>query len=105
MVPAVRQTIERESFLALVCEDDDLLRAEFEAIIEANWEQPPPGWPVRPARPPGRPTGAAPPPLPTASGSQVQEGMITWVRQRSPPPQIDRSIRWRARPQERMVIN
>jgi hypothetical protein len=104
MVP-VQQTTERESFLALVCEDDDLLRAEFEAIIEANWEPPPPDWPIRPARPPGRPTGAADPPLHITPGSQVQGVVIKWIRQRSPPQQIDRSIRCRARLQEGLVIN
>ncbi|MET9224670.1 hypothetical protein [Lentzea sp. NPDC003310] len=31
-----------EEFLALLCEDDDLVRAEFDAIVEANWGGPPP---------------------------------------------------------------
>ena len=37
----VAQTLEEE-FLALLCEDEDLVRAEFDEIIEANWGEPPP---------------------------------------------------------------
>jgi hypothetical protein len=31
-----------EQFLDLVCADDELLRAEFDAIIAAEWPTPPP---------------------------------------------------------------
>jgi hypothetical protein len=44
-----------EAFLELVCADDDWLRAEFEAIVEAGWpavppRESPPSWPERPGR-------------------------------------------------------
>ncbi len=75
---------ERDAFLAVVYADADWLRAEFDAIVQASWAEPPvrphrPGWPApaparpEPARwrprpaPPGRPVGPAP------------------ARQRSPP--------------------
>lgn len=37
----IAPTLEDE-FLALLCEDEDALRAEFDAIISANWDEPPP---------------------------------------------------------------
>jgi hypothetical protein len=41
----MQQTTEQAEFLAMICADEDLLRAEFEAIIDASWEQhPPPRW-------------------------------------------------------------
>lgn len=49
-----------EVFLALVCDDDELLRAEFDAIIGA-------GWPPSPA--PGPPRRDGPP-----GGSHVEQG-------------------------------
>jgi len=55
----VTSTME-EAFVDLVCADDDLLRAEFDAIIEA-------GWLVRPRRP--RPVPSPRPPDP-ARGQQ-----------------------------------
>jgi hypothetical protein len=68
---------ERDTFLAVVYADADWLRAEFDAIVAASWDQPPArpepsgspdpapgrpavaGWPERPV-PPGRRLGAAP---------------------------------------------
>lgn len=32
----------RQSFIEVVCGDEDLLRAEFDAIIAAGWPDPPP---------------------------------------------------------------
>jgi hypothetical protein len=40
---ATRGTNER--FVELVCADEDLLRAEFDAIIAARWPSPPPAEP------------------------------------------------------------
>ena len=82
-----------EQFLELICSDEDLLRAEFDAIIAAEWPSPPAttprrdaGW--RPAReahrhPRARITGpvARPP----------QPGVGEWARQRSPPPRQSRN--------------
>jgi hypothetical protein len=47
------QTTEYDEFLAVVRADEELLRAEFEAIIDACWAEPPPGRSMRPTPPPG----------------------------------------------------
>jgi hypothetical protein len=47
-IPAVQRQAElssREEFLALLCADEELLRAEFEEIIAAEWPDPPPDTP------------------------------------------------------------
>jgi hypothetical protein len=48
-----------ESFIDLVCQDEELLRAEFDALIAAGWDTPSQPPPVAPRaerpRPPGRP--------------------------------------------------
>jgi hypothetical protein len=44
-----------EQFLDLLLADEDLLRAEFDAIVAAEWPGPPPGRPGRGARAEGRP--------------------------------------------------
>jgi hypothetical protein len=49
-----RFTTDQDAFLALVCADEELLRAEFEAIIDACWDRPPPTRPTRWVRPPTR---------------------------------------------------
>jgi hypothetical protein len=41
----------RDAFLDLVFADEDLLRAEFEAIIEQGWDPPVPERPTPPLRP------------------------------------------------------
>ena len=75
-----------EAFLDLVCADDDLLRAEFEAIIEANWPAPPRSsarlpWPDRPT-----PRGSRRRSVPTIAPS-VRRAPADGRggRQRSPP--------------------
>lgn len=77
-----------EEFFALVCADDELLRAEFAAIIDAAWNEPP--------TPPER---RQPGPVPeqvdrclaasalTATAARPHPGVGGWARQRSPPPQ------------------
>ena len=85
-----------EAFLALVCDDDELLRAEFDAIVGAAW--PPSGTHSRPADPGG------------AAGDQVrvedlrrtatlravrrEGGPVDRRRERAPPPCLE----GRARP-------
>jgi hypothetical protein len=87
---------ERDEFLAVVCADADWLRAEFDAIVKAGWEQPP-AVPERPRRPvavpvpgtgagwrdralvPGRPVPAFParersPPGPLSVGGTPERG-------------------------------
>ena len=48
---------ERDTFLAVVYADADWLRAEFDAIVEASWDEPParPGPGARPVPHPPRP--------------------------------------------------
>jgi hypothetical protein len=88
--PATGDTTARtvdEQFLDLICSDADLLAAEFDAIIAAEWPEPPPDTPGRGADgPPGR--GAA-----RRAAARVRDpvsrarhpGIGGWARQRSPP--------------------
>lgn len=76
-----------DEFLELVCSDEDLLAAEFEAIIAANWPGPPSA-PVRgaPFAPDHRarrrqPTRGRTTPVPDPVGGVVPERS----RERSPP--------------------
>jgi hypothetical protein len=78
----------RAEFIDVVCADEELLRAEFDAIIEAAWSGAPPGEPAQEAvaadepRPPhGTPWFPTPRPGSTRPVA-VQEGRS---RQRSPP--------------------
>ncbi|MGB9281033.1 MAG: hypothetical protein WCB57_13265 [Pseudonocardiaceae bacterium] len=74
-------------FAELVCGDRDLLRAEFDAIIAANWPShdqsttpPPHPGPVprfRPAHPD--------PECSAVVGRVLQGGVPAWPRERSPP--------------------
>lgn len=77
-----------EQFVELVCSDNELLRAEFEAIVAAEWPTPPP--PCPPLRRP-----ALRPPAPSAhwlegdsthlASRPRRPGVGGWARQRSPP--------------------
>jgi hypothetical protein len=78
-----------EEFLAIVCSDEDLVRAEFEAIIAAEWPSLPPGAPadgVAVERSPGparrQPRGGQ---ARLPNGAR-HPGIDRWSRQRSPPP-------------------
>jgi hypothetical protein len=90
--PATGDTTARtvdEQFLDLICNDQDLLAAEFDAIIAAEWPNPP-------ANPPGRgatgrhPTSRAARWLTARVRGAVSRprhpGTGGWARQRSPPP-------------------
>jgi hypothetical protein len=76
-----------EEFLGLVCADEELLRAEFDALIAATWGQPHParprraGWPTPPPRRRPRPEFARPGPM-RAPHYPGAEGR---TRQRAPP--------------------
>lgn len=78
-----------EQFLELICADEDLLRAEFDAIIAAEWPSPPPAQPARGARAEHRPhrdrlrRAASATALPSRPRHPGAGG---WTRQRSPPP-------------------
>jgi hypothetical protein len=77
-----------EEFVELICADEELLRAEFDAIIAQEWTSTPPpaGPPVASPRPdPGAPARGL------VSGGQAtprparRPGDDAWGRQRSPP--------------------
>lgn len=75
-----------EQFLELVCADDDLVRAEFDAIIAAEFASPPvhpvadaPG--ARPRRHRNRSRRVGSRPL----RDDRKAGVGGWTRQRSPP--------------------
>jgi hypothetical protein len=74
-----------EVFLDLVANDDDLVRAEFDALIAASWDAPPPPPPAVPApadRPPGWPE---PSPAEPARLADRHVPARRPTRQRSPP--------------------
>jgi len=77
---------EAEQFWALVAADEELLNAQFEAIIAAEWPSPP----QRAAgqgigqQPPGEP-GHAPTHSVRPPGCPARPGIDGWSRQRSPP--------------------
>jgi hypothetical protein len=85
--PGLDRTID-EQFLELICADEDLLRAEFDAVVTAAWLGPPtvradrraaeqPGGGARRRR---RVRVAGPPNRPR------RPGIGGWARQRGPPP-------------------
>ena len=86
------ETLE-EQFLELVCADPDLLQAEFEAIVSAEWPAPSPQAPPR-LPPLRRPAGRPPVPrggdwrgagLERLASRPRDPGIGGWGRQRSPP--------------------
>jgi hypothetical protein len=84
--PTAAPPAERE-FIDLVCQDEQLLRAEFDALIAASWPTPPrPVPPAPPQRPaplePGRSALTADDrPTPTRHVPDADR----WRRQRGPP--------------------
>jgi hypothetical protein len=80
-------------FIALICADDDLLRAEFEEIVSAGWGPPPP-----PANGPGRHHGPDPAGHPVATRDRAPgdtspgAGGDRRASQRSPPPAVAGSL-------------
>lgn len=78
-----------DAFLDLLCEDQDLVDAEFNELIAASWTPPPPApqAPSEPADrppPPGWPAAAAGPPPPASPLA----ARIRTARQRSPPARM-----------------
>ena len=92
-----------EQFFELICRDADLVAAEFEAIIAAEWPEPPAGRPVRGTAGGPRGSGGAIRPVAAVrdSGSPARDPHIDpRARERSPPPdkpQIHGHPRKRAR--------
>ncbi len=76
-------------FLAIVCLDEDVVRAEFDAIIAAEWPDPPPDEPAEhdavihsPDAGRQRPANGRAP----LDDRPRHPGIGGWSRQRSPPP-------------------
>jgi hypothetical protein len=77
-----------EQFLELLCADEDLVRAEFDAIIAAEWPSPPPAEPDHGAdaeRRPCRPRQRREASVAALSSRPRHPGVGGWTRQRSPP--------------------
>jgi len=77
-----------DRFLDLICSDPDLLAAEFDAILAAEWPEPPTERPDRRAagsHPGSGPTrrGAHPAPVPVSRPRHP--GIGGWAPQRAPP--------------------
>jgi len=78
-------TVLEDTFVDLVCQDEELLRKEFDALIAASWSLPPPPPPATPDpadRPPGWPAAPTPEPRPLA---RTVRPVPRLRRQRSPP--------------------
>jgi len=79
----------RDEFVELICNDDELVRAEFDAIVAASWDTAPPAGrppavPFPASRPPGWPVPSARDLAPVPPG-RSQRLARRWNRQRSPP--------------------
>jgi hypothetical protein len=77
-----------EQFLELLCADEDLLRAEFDAIIAAEWPGPPPAEPNGGRRSQPRPRSTRRRARARTAGLPSRPrhpGIGGWTRQRSPP--------------------
>jgi len=77
-----------ERFLALLCADDELIRAEFDAIIAAEWADEPPRDPGDEliAQPNSGPASTRSTPAQTRLRDHPERGGADgWRRQRSPP--------------------
>jgi hypothetical protein len=78
-----------EQFFDLICDDADLLAAEFDAIIAAEWSTPPanPGARGAAGGHPGSGTSRrAADPVRDLVSRPRHPGVGGWARQRSPPP-------------------
>jgi len=74
-----------QAFVDLVCADDELMRAEFDALIAASWPTPPAVPPVPPRRPTPWPCGHALPPGEAARPPIHHIPDTSCGRQRAPP--------------------
>jgi hypothetical protein len=90
-VPVPAGTID-DAFLDIICHDEELLRAEFEALVAASWDDPPP-----PPPPPAGPRPADnPAPRPTTRTTDEEVPPESYHpapagrRQRAPPA----GLRW-----------
>lgn len=77
-----------EQFLDLICSDAELLAAEFDAIVAAEWPSPPADRHGRGAggrRPGSGPARRAAEPVRGPVAQPRHPGIGGWARQRSPP--------------------
>ena len=74
-----------QAFVDLVCADDELMRAEFDALIAASWPTPPPVPPVPPRRSAPWPCGLADGQREAARPPIHHIPDTRWRRQRAPP--------------------
>jgi len=86
-VTGARAPTVQDAFVDLICQDDELLRAEFDALIAASWQTPPgPPPPAPPRRPP---PGATPLARPLTDAGRPHVGSTPirrhHRRQRGPP--------------------
>ena len=79
-------------FADLVCQDEEWLRAEFDAIVAAEWGAPPPAPPPAPPGPddrppagPAWPAGDRPEPGSRPPAAAATVGLPGRYRQRAPP--------------------
>ncbi|TWD83037.1 hypothetical protein FB561_4190 [Kribbella amoyensis] len=80
------ERLARDEFLDLVCDDVDLLRAEFDALIAASWDDPPGRRPPSPPQRPAELPHAYRRPAPVHSGpEEVVDPSTAVARQRGPP--------------------
>jgi len=86
MAPPTAAPVE-QAFIDLVCQDEQLLRAEFDALIAASWQTPrgpvPPAPPRRPA--PFDPRSSAPYDDSGPTPPRYVPDAGRWQRQRAPP--------------------
>jgi hypothetical protein len=75
-------------FVDVLCADDEWVRAEFEAIVAAEADSPPPTERDREVDPerPGPHSSPHNTRLATLPRSQPESGTGHWMRERSPPP-------------------
>ena len=88
-----------EQFVELLCADEDLWRAEFDAIIAAEWPGPPQARPERDASAERRPSPGPQGSVARVAGRPSQpRHPAGWTRQRSPPgPRQPQPIRSKGR--------
>jgi hypothetical protein len=84
----------QDEFLAVVLADEDLLRAEFDAIVSGSWPPPAHDQPPGPAGVPIRGRRLAETPAPTVRADQGTARLPTTARARyrSPPERCPRSF-------------
>ena len=83
---------ERDAFLAVVYANDDWVRAEFDAIVAASWDEPPAG-----AERPDRPVAVPPPANGSGSGDDrmpAERPVAAWPARERSPPGSRAGVRW-----------